>query len=718
MSKFMRRSKTVDATTASPPTSGSSTARVAHSISTDDSAGSPTPVQIVLGSSPKTSRTSKQKKWSFALKKKWFSSSSSRSQSTRQTSDEMESPKSPTGGLGVTIVYPQRTTLGPPSEQDATTPSTDRPDPSAPMTSGKRTSLRRFFNNSINRDTQNRPSSSASATPTSTREAPVSRNSRLSVAEPSQQGASTSVDQTPPCVLSTCTSDSTEAVDDNRNIQNTSSNHINSQTTSVISQSNSITAGSDIDLPPPMNQLSSVVTDIDQAQTSMDEPGRAGDISTSETGQDAIPAQENGSPVGAPEKSPEETARMKRQYVLMELVETERDYVKDLTSVVEGYIANLNNMDLPEDLQGKDKIIFANIAQILDFHKTLFLKEIEKCLTDYEAAGNAFVKHERRLHTYYVKYCQNKPKSDFLVSQESFEQFFIEIKQKLGHRVALPDLLIKPVQRIMKYQLLLKDVLKFTERAKDRTDTLLKALDVMHVVPKACDDMMQVGRLQNFDGNLTAQGKLLHQGTLQISDGGPGQPFKGKERRVFLFEQSAIIADCILPKKEFGNPTYIFKSQIMVNKMVFDPNVPDEPTRFIFKSNDPNQPAFFLAQANSMEEKQEWVEKISAQLDLQKTLLAALVNPQGFQNQLAGSMGGLNLGGKKESSGSLGGFPPPAAGLQSPSSATSPASSSPKTSTASSNGNKSKLFGFGKKTSVPNTYKSPTSPPPTVGKLK
>ncbi|VDN41472.1 unnamed protein product [Gongylonema pulchrum] len=89
----------------------------------------------------------------------------------------------------------------------------------------------------------------------------------------------------------------------------------------------------------------------------------------------------------------------------------------------------------------------------------------------------------------------------------------------------------------------------------------------MHVVPKACDDMMQVGRLQNFDGNLNAQGKLIYQGTVAISDNAPSQPFKGKDRRIFLFEQSAIIADCILPKKEFGNPTYIFKSQIMVNKV-------------------------------------------------------------------------------------------------------------------------------------------------------
>jgi RhoGEF domain len=66
----------------------------------------------------------------------------------------------------------------------------------------------------------------------------------------------------------------------------------------------------------------------------------------------------------------EESARFKREYVLKELVETEQQYVQDLASVVEGYIANLSSMELPEDLQGKDKIIFANIAQIHDFHRT------------------------------------------------------------------------------------------------------------------------------------------------------------------------------------------------------------------------------------------------------------------------------------------------------------------------------------------------------------
>ena len=61
---------------------------------------------------------------------------------------------------------------------------------------------------------------------------------------------------------------------------------------------------------------------------------------------------------------------------------------------------------------------------------------------------------ERRLDMY-VKYCENKPKSDYIVS-EFIDTYFEEIRQKLGHRLMLPDLLIKPVQRIMRYQLLLK----------------------------------------------------------------------------------------------------------------------------------------------------------------------------------------------------------------------------------------------------------------------
>jgi len=82
-----------------------------------------------------------------------------------------------------------------------------------------------------------------------------------------------------------------------------------------------------------------------------------------------------------------------------------------------------------------------------------------------------------------------------------FYVVFQELRQKLGHKLTLNDLLIKPVQRIMKYQLLLRDIYKYTERAQltDEIEGLRQATRIMQVVPKSANDMMDVGRLQGFD---------------------------------------------------------------------------------------------------------------------------------------------------------------------------------------------------------------------------
>uniref|UniRef100_A0A5S6QCN5 Non-specific serine/threonine protein kinase n=1 Tax=Trichuris muris TaxID=70415 RepID=A0A5S6QCN5_TRIMR len=405
----------------------------------------------------------------------------------------------------------------------------------------------------------------------------------------------------------------------------------------------------DIEIPPPMESLASeklMATGSDKnnsmSAVEIGEEEVAGEIDKrilrlqlhspdltmpTSAEQSYKPASESLAPVNE-----QQAAREKRRYVLQELVETERDYVKDLGSIVEGYMATIDSMELPEDKKGRERIVFANIQQIFEFHKNIFSKEIEKCLDDYEAAGRAFVKYERRLHMYVV-YCQNKPKSEYLVSEH--ESFFNEIRQKLGHRLTLTDLLIKPVQRIMKYQLLLKDILKYTERAGEDTVTLQKALQVMHVVPKACDNMMHVGRLQGFDGKITSQGKLLHQGTLLVADGPCGQQFKAKERRVFLFEQSVIIADCILPKKEFASPNYIYKTHIMVNKLGLEVDVPGEPLRFVFKNKDPSNQTDTMVQASTLEEKEQWIGFIKQLLDTQMDFLKALQHPIAYQKGLS-----------------------------------------------------------------------------------
>ncbi|CAG06765.1 unnamed protein product, partial [Tetraodon nigroviridis] len=249
-------------------------------------------------------------------------------------------------------------------------------------------------------------------------------------------------------------------------------------------------------------------------------------------------------------------------YVLSELIETERLYVEDLGLIVKGYMATMASQGVPEDMRGKDRMVFGNIHQIYDWHKDYFLGELEKCLADPDSLAQLFIKHERRLHMYVV-YCQNKPKSEHIVS-EFIETYFEvsaplqaalagrlpkskvflvvfgrcgqELRQQLGHRLQLNDLLIKPVQRIMKYQLLLKDFLKYYIRA---------------------------GRdVEDLQGKITAQGKLLQQDTFLVSEQDNGVPSRARERRVFLFEQLVIFSEPIDKKKGPPLPGYTFKNSI------------------------------------------------------------------------------------------------------------------------------------------------------------
>ena len=55
---------------------------------------------------------------------------------------------------------------------------------------------------------------------------------------------------------------------------------------------------------------------------------------------------------------------------------------------------------------------------------------------------------------FYVTYCKNKPVSDHARSE--YEVFFLRRQSELGQKLNIEDLLIAPVQRLPKYQLLIR----------------------------------------------------------------------------------------------------------------------------------------------------------------------------------------------------------------------------------------------------------------------
>ena len=148
-----------------------------------------------------------------------------------------------------------------------------------------------------------------------------------------------------------------------------------------------------------------------------------------------------------------------------------------------------------------------------------FSKNLEKCSENPVELGNLFKKSERKFQMYVV-YCQNKPKSEYIVSEHIDTYFeviftpihqgkyktnkFQEIRLKHGFKLRLTDLLIKPIQRLTKYHMLLEAILKHSQRAGlvEEAIAIEQAFHVMTVVPNQANDMMDIGRLQGFEVHL------------------------------------------------------------------------------------------------------------------------------------------------------------------------------------------------------------------------
>jgi hypothetical protein len=118
----------------------------------------------------------------------------------------------------------------------------------------------------------------------------------------------------------------------------------------------------------------------------------------------------------------------------------------------------------------------------------------------------------------------------------------------------------------MRYQLLLKEILKSTERMGDESRAIRSALQVMIEVPQQANDMMNVGRIKDLTTNVHQLGELKLQDMLSVSEPMISKDVekKFKERRVFLFQQSMIFCDEIPAKDKYSSPNYIYKYELKV----------------------------------------------------------------------------------------------------------------------------------------------------------
>ena len=129
----------------------------------------------------------------------------------------------------------------------------------------------------------------------------------------------------------------------------------------------------------------------------------------------------------------------------------------------------------------------------------------------------------------------------------------------------------------MRYQLLLKEILRSTKRMGDESRAISGALDVMIQVPRQANDMMNVGRIKDLPTNVHQLGVLKLQDMLCVSEpitrdtkDAKDMEKKLKERRVFLFQQAMVFCEEIPAKDKYSSPNYIYKYDLKVSYFIFE----------------------------------------------------------------------------------------------------------------------------------------------------
>ncbi|XP_059892424.1 dynamin-binding protein isoform X1 [Gadus macrocephalus] len=207
---------------------------------------------------------------------------------------------------------------------------------------------------------------------------------------------------------------------------------------------------------------------------------------------DTAPATASALAPGGPAPSPgaeDPELRMmeKREKVVEELLQTEKDYIKDLQMCVSEIVEPLQRKQVQNvDYDG----LFGNIGSVIDLSQRLF-RELEET----DSIGKVFLDFKSELEDVYKIYCQNHDDAIALLGtyekDESIQRHVLECLEKLRavyrawgktNYINLGSFLIKPVQRVMRYPLLLMELLGATpEGHHDHAQLSLALLAVKEI---------------------------------------------------------------------------------------------------------------------------------------------------------------------------------------------------------------------------------------------
>ncbi|KAK9718392.1 hypothetical protein K7432_005547 [Basidiobolus ranarum] len=311
----------------------------------------------------------------------------------------------------------------------------------------------------------------------------------------------------------------------------------------------------------------------------------------------------------------------KTNQIAQEILNSERSYVSGLLMIQKVFLCPLlESLATDDEILPRNSItrIFSNILDIVNLNKEL-LRQLEEELVnpDEETAPKKIAKIFLDIAPFlkmYSMYARNFNNAISTVSTHSSQNsaFAKFIKTANEHpecgSLRFESHLILPVQRIPRYEMLLKQLSKSIGEEHQDYLSLNKALRYVEDVAKYVNEMIRAGEksimmvniqrsLTNFSENLFVPGRtFIHQG--------PAKKICRKNhqiRKFFLFTDVLIYAS-----PNLVGETYSFKRKLSLRELhVSDvPNEEGEPeNRFKVSSREKS----FVIYVDKLQEKEEWI---------------------------------------------------------------------------------------------------------------
>eukprot|EP00999_Lentomonas_sp_LEN2_P001141 NODE_214_length_1891_cov_80.638889_g190_i0.p1 GENE.NODE_214_length_1891_cov_80.638889_g190_i0~~NODE_214_length_1891_cov_80.638889_g190_i0.p1 ORF type:complete len:519 (-),score=91.47 NODE_214_length_1891_cov_80.638889_g190_i0:186-1742(-) len=277
----------------------------------------------------------------------------------------------------------------------------------------------------------------------------------------------------------------------------------------------------------------------------------------------------------------QEALAARRRHIVNEILATEETYVGSMLVVVELYILPLTAGPKPILSLIEMKKIFSLWQSILEFHRTSILPDIKQRVDKWspnQCIGDVFNNHIPALKSY-VTYVNNFDDVDALLKSlvkknKNLEKFFQDVRKNPKHSQAnLTAYLVMPIQRIPRYVMLLKDLLKHTSPShkdyKNLTEAAAQIEDVAKYINEAKreDENSRVilEQLKKIEGRfreplVQPSRRLITEGSIQIEK---VEPKTNPESPTSVASGSSGVLSFFGFSKD-NHPKHYFKSGFMI----------------------------------------------------------------------------------------------------------------------------------------------------------